>query len=297
MSKNSRLAHIVFALFVVLVVCFGLQPSETMGAFTAQLTSENAAGIKSGHRSVGTLDADRTTCERSMGASAADGAIFAYQVQVPSTGRELEDLSPNGNLGLLHIPAMESVFASPCRRDDTQAISIPAMGAKSYIATSQQLQTPGDYTSEMWVRTTAAEGTLMGFYSSQTPDGGRGEATLKLNIDPATGGLVFSTAQRGGYSTAVSGTPINDGQWHHIVARRSADTLSIFTDGILVAETVEAPGTAEFLGYVRIGCDNETGWPSAEQGAACYEGDLAFAAAYSRALDDREITSHYYASQ
>lgn len=293
LRKSSLPAQVVLALIVTLVLFCGMQPNETMGAFTAQLTSENSAGV--GGATALPQEKERRNCAQTM-ADTSD-ALFVYRVALPHSGRTLEDLSANGNRGMIRVPAVKSVFANPCRHDETVSASFPGKSNHSYVTTSQQVRTPEDATEELWLRTTATEGTLMGFYTSQTPDGGHGQATLKLNIDPATGGLLFSTAVEEGYATAVSATRINDGQWHHIVARREAGILEVFTDGTFVASAAEDSPAVAFNAFPRIGCDNQTGWPHLEHGSECFQGDIAFAAAYGRALSDEEITEHYYAAQ
>lgn len=301
MSNKNRPAHVVLGVFAILFLVVGFMPGNTMGAFTAQLTSENTAGMKgAGSPSNPPIDVTTTTttCQQAIQQSAAQDGVFAYHVRVPASGSWLTDLSPANNSGIVNMPSLGSLFTNPCRRDEAVAANFTGRSDMSYIATVNQLSgTPADFTEELWIRTTSTEGTLMGFYSSPTPDGGRGTATLKLNIDPVTGGLVFSTLHAADHSSVYSIVPINDGTWHHVVARRSAGTLSIFTDGVPTGTATEKPSPSSFPGYLRVGCDNQIGWPGAETGAQCYAGDMAYAAAYSRALSDQEITSHYYASK
>lgn len=245
MRKSSLPAQVVLGLMAALMLFYDMQPNETMGAFTAQLTSENSAGAAD--PTVVPSEKERRNCAQTM-ADTSD-ALFVYRVALPHSGRTLEDLSFNGNTGLIRVPAVKSVFANPCRHDETVSANFPGKGRHSYVATSRQLRTPEDATEELWLRTTATEGTRMGFYTSQNPDGGHGQATLKLNIDPATGGLLFSTAVEGGYATAVSTTRINDGQWHHVVARREAGILEVFTDGTLVASGTEDSPAVSFNAF------------------------------------------------
>lgn len=297
---------------VVLIVLLGLRPTATLGSFQAQLMAENSAGIGMATTTVtatpvatpsmlptAAREAAKGTCREAIAAAARQGGAFTYQVAKPKSGKWLDDLSHNGNDGYVGVPGMKTVFGNPCARDETVSASIPSK-KNAYIATSKQYPSlPGEFSVELWIRTSQRDGTLAGFYSNQTPDGGRGSAAFKLNIDPISGGLVFATQHTGGFDSIVSNVQVADGMWHHVVARRTDyGELAVFTDGSLTAKSVTAAqGLLSFPGYFRLGCDRQIGWPGLQGGSACFAGDMAYAAGYTRALSDADIAEHYSVSR
>ncbi|MFH1656898.1 MAG: LamG domain-containing protein, partial [bacterium] len=92
-----------------------------------------------------------------------------------------------------------------------------------------------------------------------------------------------------GYNDSIifSTTPINDTQWHHIVALRTPDNVSIYTDKIS-----EGTQDAVFVGGNIDNIDNLVigGLP---EWATYFNGSIDDVRIYNRALSPAEVTEHY----
>ncbi len=140
----------------------------------------------------------------------------------------------------------------------------------------------------MWFKSSsAATQSLFGSYcgyghlqSKLQLSGGR----LQFYVDPASAGAaeVFS-----------SSSSLNNGQWHHVVAVRHADTgsMQLFVDGVLDAQTSgSALGGDVTCGKFAIGMSGIS-FPASNG----FRGDLDGVALYDRALSSDEI-SHLFST-
>ncbi|MDU0479660.1 LamG domain-containing protein [Staphylococcus chromogenes] len=317
MPKRLQSPHIVFGAFFVLIVLFGLQPSHTLGAFTASVqNTQNTAGygvtaaptatatpapsVTAGATStskparpiVGPKEPQ--TCGAAIVDSARRNGIFAYQFGADTGADVVTDQSGRGFDALNYKQKNQSSFVSPCQKDQLAALNFKGNGG--VVVTMGEAVLPSDLTVEVWFRTSES-GTIVGFYPEPIPGPKAGQPSFKLDVVRNNGELVFSTAGPSGFDTVHSGFSVADGQWHHAVAVRddTAHTLQLFVDGHLVSsETTRHPMNLQ-PGYFRFGEDRIENWPGIGNNPQGFRGDLAFGAAYRRALSEQEIDQHFAA--
>ncbi|MEZ5991485.1 MAG: LamG domain-containing protein [Planctomycetota bacterium] len=116
------------------------------------------------------------------------------------------------------------------------------LGAAAVTLTTESLNTglpgssvPGDFTLEMWLRTTVTVADIFG---------DTGVSNFLVVIDDGTWGGTPGSVSWLDLGGAVSGaTAVNDGNWHHIAITQSGNTLTIYVDG-----TQDAQGNSTGIG-------------------------------------------------
>ena len=161
----------------------------------------------------------------------------------------------------------------------------------------------------MWFKTSTAGGVLFS-YNSQPLDSASltGDYTPSIYVG-TDGKLNAEFWYSSGIDPIVSGAPVDDGQWHHLVLSAAGDTQTLYLDG-------KAAGTV--AGQVSIGSGVETenqefayigagynggGWPDeADEGKSgntgfpsYFNGSIADVALYSRPLVQADVTALYSA--
>ncbi|WP_158408003.1 LamG domain-containing protein [Corynebacterium epidermidicanis] len=321
MLKRFQSPRQLFILLMAVVVIVGVRPSDTLGAFTASLQySTNTAGYAAAKATVTLVPAPTPgtstsqtptttppsvsgdgTCASSISASVRDQGIFAYEFGGDHSGDLVKDRSANQFDAVNRLERARSIYASPCAAENLAALSFVADKAMVYTM-QPTIFNGGSFAVETWFRTDHGAGTLVGMYPESQPTEARLLPSFKLDVVPKTGGLVFSTlADTPGaieFDSVSTNRSVRDGKWHHVVAIRDELTneLQIYLDGQLEAS---APATHEMvdqLGYFRFGCDNIPDWPELGSQSQCYGGDMAWGAAYRRALTPTEISEHVEAA-
>ena len=131
-------------------------------------------------------------------------------------------------------------------------------GTSGFVATSQHMNGPQDYTVECWFRTTTTQGGgLIGFCNSQSGPPSANDRPVYMDN---SGRLHFGISN-GGCQMADSQASYNDGRWHHLVATMSSTNGSaLYVDAVLVASNPRA--AAQFsTGWWRLGENDLNGWP------------------------------------
>lgn len=144
---------------------------------------------------------------------------------------------------------------------------------------------PLTYSLESWVKTTSTTGgKIIGFGDNPNGDSGNYDRHVYMLDD----GRVTFGVYTGSLSTIESAAPINDGQWHHVVASQSNDGLKLYIDGLLVASN--GTNTAQsYVGYWHVGRDVTWGGSSDWS----FHGDIDEVAVYPQELSLDEIQLHH----
>jgi PKD repeat protein len=162
--------------------------------------------------------------------------------------------------------------------------SAASFGAGSGVSSNAQFNNPATYSLETWFNTTTTVGgKLIGFGNAQTGQSSSYDRHVYMQDD---GTLVFGT-YTGQLNTVTSGSPYNDGNWHHAVAIQSSGGMKLYVDGVLVGTNPQT-GAQDYSGYWRIGGD--TTWSSS---SPWFNGKLDEVAVYSSALSAQDIANHY----
>lgn len=154
--------------------------------------------------------------------------------------------------------------------------------------TIADLKFTGDFSLEAWVQ---PAGSTVGQIVS---NGAAGDWLYLLGGSTATSPIckIYQANSGSGYLQADGKTPIVDGKWHHVVCTLSGNTLSVYIDGKLDAQSSTTAGTRDVssAGTFTIGrFTNAT--------SSYYAGNMDSFRAYSRALTSAEILSNYQAGQ
>lgn len=144
---------------------------------------------------------------------------------------------------------------------------------------------PRAFTLEVWFRTTAPGGRLMGFGNTYTGVSGYYDRVVYLS-----GGKVFFGIGPWGPTRLSTPGTYNDGQWHHVVAARDDAGMRLVVDGTVISGPAGA--TQDYAGYWRIGYDNLAGWPSDPQ-TNSFQGFVDDVAIYPKALTADQAVYHY----
>ncbi|HEY8524542.1 MAG TPA: PKD domain-containing protein [Acidimicrobiales bacterium] len=158
-----------------------------------------------------------------------------------------------------------------------------------------------EFSIEAWIRTTTTQGgRIIGFGNSGTGTSGSSTADRMLYMTN-TGRVMFGVRTRpeGTAATSsrvnrtiMSGTGINDGQWHHVVGTLDPDGMRLYVDGELVASRDDVNSGHGYYGYWRVGSDTLSGWTSAPSSTR-FNGDIDEAAVYYEALTPEQVATHH----
>ncbi|MFH9554498.1 LamG-like jellyroll fold domain-containing protein [Streptomyces sp. NPDC017435] len=152
-----------------------------------------------------------------------------------------------------------------------------------------------DVTVELWFRTAAASGVLLGLQNAplgQTPT----SANPILNVD-AAGKLRGRFYLSGGVSPTPITSPqaVTDNEWHHVVLTASTTTQSLYLDGARLG-SIDGTVADQSRAYVYLGGGYANGgWMSLAAGTYHLDGQVDEAAFYRSTLTDAQVSAHYRA--
>ena len=273
-----RLAWIA-ALIAVAAGLLRWTPPPTFGGFSA--------GVSNSASSAGTNT--YFSCRNAAVGESGTTAYVAYPL-AEASGLIATDVSGNNRPGVYSATGITYSATGPCPRDTPASRSVTLNGSTGAISGPSGAQTnPTVFSVEIWFKTTASQGKLIGFGNVLT--GTSSQYDRHLYVD-STGALVFGVYPNA-VKTVASVAKVNDGVWHHGVGTLSGAGQFLYLDGALVASTAAVTTAQNYSGYWRIGYDNLNGWPNPPSGY--FNGSLAWAAAYSFALSAAQVTAHYRA--
>ncbi|MEK7506322.1 MAG: LamG domain-containing protein [Patescibacteria group bacterium] len=171
-------------------------------------------------------------------------AKWGFDEDAASTSTLTYDMSGNNNIGTL--------TNGPTRTNSTCRVGncLSFDGIDDHV----NLGTPtidnfntADFTLSGWVKTTSTVGAV----SANQNSGSSAGFTFQLS----SGAMYFRTSDAvGNWSETTGVTPVNDNNWHYLVATRSGTTQAIYIDGKLDASntvTLRDMGTGNTL-YIGI---------------------------------------------
>lgn len=144
-----------------------------------------------------------------------------------------------------------------------------------------------DFTVSLWVRTTNATASSIISQRDSTPVGYNGSYELTM-LDNGNVDFYVYRLEDGGFQFAAlttTNTPVNDGNWHHIVAIRQGTNGYIYVDGSLAAsESSSVVASLRSANVTYIGRDQrDNNQP--------LTGELDEVALFSRALTPAEVAT------
>ena len=158
-----------------------------------------------------------------------DGLVGAWLFD-EGAGKVAGDSSGNGHDGELVGNAEwedGGVFGSAVSTDGTEAYVM--------IPDHEDLEFDGDFSIACWVQNELPPPDHSSFVTKgyHRPSGNGGDARPWYLMYFLTGGTVdmFLRDLAGTNSRAVGATPVNDGEWHHIVGVKDGNEVRIYIDG------------------------------------------------------------------
>ena len=154
------------------------------------------------------------------------------------------------------------------------------------------------FSLEAWVRTAANAngGLIVGFNSSRAGDGNTSAHDRALYMDTA-GRLRFAVNP----TTPVaigSEQDFRDNQWHHVVGTLGADGMTLYVDGVPVAQRDDiVDARTGYYGFVRIGGGALNGFPGTNTSTGRrFDGFIDDVAFYKKALTRQRVVAHFEAA-
>ncbi|MGI9427478.1 MAG: LamG domain-containing protein [Bythopirellula sp.] len=148
-----------------------------------------------------------------------------------------------------------------------------------------------DYSFSMWINTTSNGPSVMWSVSDST--NGSEEVAMRINDfspEGTVGGVHYMG--RPNVSQAVSTSPVNDAQWHHVVATQAPTGWALYVDGVLEKSGPQVHSPA-LIGAdtARIGVNTDDG--SVANGQWAYNGLLDDLSIWDGPLSAEEVGNLY----
>ncbi|GHF66160.1 hypothetical protein GCM10010218_54560 [Streptomyces mashuensis] len=145
---------------------------------------------------------------------------------------------------------------------------------------------------ELWFRT-GRQGVLLGLQNAEL-----GKVPTDWNpslLIDADGKLRGQLWHGRTGKPVISGTPVTDNQWHHVVITGGSSSQSLYLDGTMVGSLNE-PSKPETLTHAYLGGGySSEGWDGQQPGTRYFTGDLDEAAFYPRELTEEQVAEHFRA--
>ena len=159
-------------------------------------------------------------------------------------------------------------------------------------ATRTAVPGPDVFTLSAWVKTTTTSGgKIVGFGNAQTGTSTNYDRHLYLDNT----GRVWFGVYNGTTSTLQSASPINDGQWHQVVATLGPGGMALYVNGQRVGARSDVTNGQAYSGYWRTGGDQLNGWPS-KPSSNFLAGSIADVAIFPTVLTGATIANEYTVS-
>jgi signal peptidase I len=150
---------------------------------------------------------------------------------------------------------------------------------------------PSRFSLEAWIKTTGTTGgRILGFGNR---NGSSASPSIDRSLYLGNNGRVYFALASGKTSGLDSGTALNDGHWHHVVAtytNSGAGGMRLYVDGSL-ADTGKGSLTS-MTGWWRAGGDSMSGY-TANPYDSFYDGTIDEVAVYDSVLTADEVADHF----
>ncbi|MET0694427.1 MAG: LamG-like jellyroll fold domain-containing protein [Propionibacteriaceae bacterium] len=159
----------------------------------------------------------------------------------------------------------------------------------AFVAGGALTTGPDIFSAEAWFKTTSNRGgKILSFGSSKTGNSTSSDRQIYLS----NAGRVYFGVRPGAVRTVNSTATFNNGQWHHVVATLSPQSMRLYVDGQLVGSRTDVMNAQIYDGYWRIGGDTMSGWTD-NPTSGFLAGDIDQAAVYPDALSAATVEAHY----
>ncbi|MGP3947226.1 LamG-like jellyroll fold domain-containing protein [Streptomyces sp. 7N604] len=215
----------------------------------------------------------------------ADGASLYWRYDEAS-GQFAADASGTDNSGV-HRNA-------PSYRATPAAVPGPSTavgynGTDEYTYSDRKHSRPASYSIETWFKTTTTQGgKIVGFGNRTQEPSSSYDKHLYMTND----GRVIFGVYSSGVRTISSGSGLNDGRWHHVVATQGSSGMRLYVDGSLRASNLLVTGSQNYEGYWHVGGDSiNSSWPSTPT-SDYFAGQIDETAIYPSVLSSSQVSAH-----
>lgn len=187
--------------------------------------------------------------------STPETSIVAHYSMNDSPVTTLEDQSGQDNDGTIEFAVAST--ESPFRYSNTSLAFLDDF-SRVEVPNAPSLAPVDAMSLEAWVRlsTTAGTGQVRHLLSKELDDD---RDTYQIYIDEQ-GVPVFAVSNASVQVSAGGVKSIDDGSWHHVVGTLSEDTVSLYVDGVLVANAPFTGTLAHATTPLVLGNTWDTGW-------------------------------------
>lgn len=160
------------------------------------------------------------------------------------------------------------------------------------VASNTAATAPDTFTASAWFKTgTTAGGKIVGYGNIQAGTSSGYDRHIYMD---ATGRIWFGVYP-GGIRTVNSSASYNDNNWHQVTASLGSKGMTLWIDGVQVANRLDTTGGQPYSGYWRVGGDNLAGWPS-QPPSSWFEGTIDEVAIFPSELSQDAVVAQYVAS-
>ncbi|MEU6082975.1 LamG-like jellyroll fold domain-containing protein [Streptomyces sp. NPDC047108] len=216
----------------------------------------------------------------------ADGASLYWRYDEPS-GQFAADDSGTDNSGV-HRNAPSYRAAPAAVPGGSTAVGYN--GIDEYTYSDRKHSRPGSYTIETWFKTTTTQGGKLVGFGNRTQEA---SSTYDKHLYMTNDGRIVFGVTSSFARTINTGSGLNDGKWHHVVATQGSGGMRLYVDGALRASNLLVTSSADYEGYWHVGGDAlNSSWPSTPT-SDYFAGQIDETAIYPSVLSGSQISAHY----
>ncbi len=175
---------------------------------------------------------------------------------------------------------------------DTDTASAFDGTSSGTVASNTAATAPDTFTASAWFKTgTTAGGKILGYGNTQAGTSASYDRHIYMD---ATGRIWFGV-YLGGVRTINSSASYNDNNWHQVTASLGSNGMTLWLDGVQVANRLDTTSGQPYSGYWRVGGDNIAGWPF-QPLSSWFAGTIDEVAIFPSVLGQDAVVAQYVAS-